>query len=718
MCVAVCVRLNALCRSGERSPGFGVTGAGLGSDIIHLGRSGSSSPEAAVFNVSTYSSLGCLYLIMVLGVTKRALGIEKVSRMCGLVGIVTSSLDSEDARRRLGGMLSKIEYRGPDDYGFHADALAGVYFGHRRLAIIDPDNGKQPMTTPEEDLTVIFNGAIYNYLEIRRELISKGHVIHSYSDTEVLLYAYKEWGEACVDRFLGMFAFAIWDKRNNRIFCARDRIGIKPFYYYHDRHNFIFASEIKSILASGLVDVASNGSGLRDYLTFQFCLDQKTLFKNVFKLEPGHSLTVEMSQGISLRKRCYWDVKFETDEQHDESWFVDNLSGLIEDAVRIHLRSDVPLGAHLSGGLDSSAVACIASTLLRGERVKTFTGAFREGPAFDETEYAKIVSQFAGTEYEEIYIDGSDFSGILPKLIYIMDEPVAGPGLIPQYYVSKLASEHVKVVLGGQGGDELFIGYTRYLIAYLEKCLSGAIYQTADNAAYAASLASMIPNLPILQSYRPMLQSFLGNGLFDESDKRYFSLVDRMAGTSHLLSHDVLSGDYSPFEEFQGIFNRDGLHSLVNRMTYFDLKASLPALLQVEDRTSMAASIESRVPLLDHRLVEFMATIPANIKFSGGRPKYLFKEAIKNNIPSRILNRKDKMGFPTPIARWANGVGRDFVCDILLSDRAKTRGIYNASAVEQAVSSEGEFGRVVWGLLSLELWHRIFVDGDVDEFSI
>jgi len=634
--------------------------------------------------------------------------------MCGIVGIVRQNLSSDRSTELLRGMMNTIKHRGPDGEGLFSSKEYGVHLGHRRLSIIDPENGKQPMTTKDEQLTVIFNGAIYNYLELRRELIAKGHPINSYSDTEVLLYAYREWGEHCVDRFLGMFAFAIFDKTNHRIFCARDRIGIKPFYYSFDGESFVFASEIKAILASGMVKAETNADGLQDYLTFQFCIGDKTLFKGVQKLEPGYCMVIKLGESrptVSVRQ--YWDVNYDVDFTHSEEWFVDHLAGLIEDSTRMHLRSDVPLGAHLSGGLDSSTIACLAADMLKGERLNTFTGAFHEGPQFDETSYAKTVSAFAGTAYNETYIQGSELPDVLPRLMYYMDEPVAGPGVIPQYYVSKLAAQHVKVVLGGQGGDELFIGYARYLVAYLEKCLSGAIFQTAHQNPYAVTLESIVPNLSLLQTYKPMLQGLWSDGLFDSQDRRYFKLIDRREGMSHLFAPTVFEGGYSPFESFQKIFNRDGLHSMINRMTYFDLKGSLPALLHVEDRTSMAASIESRVPLLDHRIVEFMARIPPNIKFAGGRMKHIFKGAVRNTVPAQIFERKDKMGFPTPLTQWTKGVAQDFVRDILLSDRVRQRGIYNVAAIERAIDSEREFGRVVWGLLCLELWHRIHIDGDM-----
>ncbi|RIY41602.1 asparagine synthase (glutamine-hydrolyzing) [Neopusillimonas maritima] len=638
--------------------------------------------------------------------------------MCGFAGFIDFS-NNTDRQASLGRMLDTIGHRGPDDRGVAIDSERGVFLGHQRLAIIDPENGRQPMSVVDNSVCVVFNGVIYNYLELRRELLAKGHPIKSYSDTEVLLYAYIEWGENCVARFIGMFAFAIWDKNKNKVFCARDRIGIKPFYYAIHQNTFVFGSEIKSILASGYVDRRANTAGLKDYITFQFCLDDKTMFEGVSKLEPGQAVTVDLSnQELSVRRTQYWDLQYEIDTSHDESWFVDHLSGLVEDSVRMHLRSDVPLGAHLSGGLDSSAVVCLASELLVGEKVSTFTGAFRDGPQYDETAYAKKVSSFCGTEYNEVYIPGSELSTTLPNLMYYMDEPVAGPGSIPQYYVSKLAADKVKVVLGGQGGDELFIGYARYLVAYLEQCLSGAIYETAHTQPYAVTLESIVPNLPLLKTYKPMLQNLWGDGLFESADKRYFKLIDRSSGVAHLFNDDLLSGNYQPFESFQKIFNRDGLHSLINSMTYFDLKGSLPALLHVEDRTSMAASIESRVPLLDHRIVEFMARIPPNIKFANGRMKHLFKESVRNIVPKEIFERKDKMGFPTPLNNWARGVANDFVKDILLSPQARQRGVYDVRSVEKAINNEQEFGRAVWGMLCMELWHRIHIDQDTSVLNI
>lgn len=631
--------------------------------------------------------------------------------MCGFVGILSVKKSSSFLRDQVQKMGELIRHRGPDGAGLWSDPDLGVCLGHRRLAIIDPEHGKQPLETEDGRHIIVFNGEIYNYLEIREELLRKGHPIKSFSDTEVLLYAYREWGEGCVDHLLGMFAFAIWDRQTNSLFCARDRVGIKPFYYFFDGSNLAIASEIKALFASNLVTPESDHEGLQDYLTFQFCLGDKTMFKNIKKLEPGWTMTIRFDAvGLKREKKMYWDVNFDTDHNKNEGWFTSQLSELLEDAVRLHLRSDVPLGAHLSGGLDSSTVVCLASKLLPDRHIKTFTGAFPEGERFDETAYAKSVTQETGAEYHEIFIQGANFPEILPKLIYYMDEPVAGPGLIPQYYVSQLAAQHVKVVLGGQGGDEIFMGYARYLIACLENCLSESIFGIKDKKNGRLTLESLVPNLPILTTYKPMMQKFLKQGVFDSLDYRYFRLIDRSEGVENLYSEEIFQSDYSAFDSFQTIFNRPGIESLVDKMSYFDLKASLPALLHVEDRTSMAASIESRVPLLDHRIIELLARVPENIKFRGGDTKHLFKNVVRNIVPSKIYNRKDKMGFPTPLDMWCKGNAKDFVYDTLFSTQARQRGLYNIKQVKKALEDKNEFSRVVWGLLCMETWYTTFID--------
>lgn len=634
--------------------------------------------------------------------------------MCGIVGLISTEKDKLFLKTRIEIMKDLISHRGPDGEGTWLEQDTNICLGHRRLAIIDTAHGHQPLQSQDRDLVIVFNGEIYNYIELRKELIKKGHPIISHSDTEVLLYAYREWGEDCLKRLLGMFAFAIWDRKKKRLFCARDRIGIKPFYYFWDRKNFAFSSEIKSILASSFVKAEPNPQGLQDYITFQFCLGDKTMFKEIYKLEPGWFMVVQYgNEELTIKKSQYWDLNYSTDTVHDEEWFSSKLLELLEDSVAIHLRSDVLLGAHLSGGLDSSTVASLAARVLSNRKINTFTGAFSDGIAYDETRYAKSLANSIAAEYNEVYIKGSEFPDIFPKLIYYMDEPAAGPGLVPQYYVSKLASEKVKVVLGGQGGDEIFIGYARYLIACLEKCILDSINGSFAGINADLNLNSITENLTTLQSYIPMLKAFWKNGLFETSDKRYFQLIDRREGFIDLYSDQLFNTDYSSFETFCKIFNRSGISSITDKMSYFDIKGSLPALLQVEDRTSMAASIESRVPLLDHRIIEFIATVPEHIKFKNGDTKHLFKNVVRSILPKEIYERKDKMGFPTPLEKWVKNEAREFVLDTLLSNSAKQRGIYNIQKLEHAIGNEPKFGRVVWGILSLETWYKTFIDKDI-----
>jgi asparagine synthase (glutamine-hydrolysing) len=628
--------------------------------------------------------------------------------MCGIAGIV--SLAEKPFLTELQKMGDTLAHRGPDDEGFFVSDHVG--FVHKRLSIIDLITGQQPMSSKDGMVTIVFNGEIYNYLELRLDLINKGHYFVTSSDTEVLLHLYEEYGTEFLPMLNGMFAFVIYDQKCDRVFAARDQFGIKPFYYVFEGSEFVFASEPKAILSIRPSYCHADEKALYDYITFQFCLHEKTFFRGIKKLLPGHYLILDhVSLLPSLHIGQYWNIEFSIDTEHTEEYFVDKLMMLLQDSVRLQLRSDVPMGLHLSGGLDSSTITCLTSRLL-GTQVKTFTGAFDDGLEYDETEFAREVSRFAQTEYFEIRPTAQDFAEKISEIIYHMDEPSAGPGVFPQYFVSKLAAQHVKVVLGGQGGDELFGGYARYLVAYLEQCLKGAILETNEEGKFVVTLDSIIPNLPVLREYTPLLQSFLKSGLFEDMDRRYFQLINRSPNSAQYYSEDLLSvgRGYNGFESFCEIFNAPDTKSYINKMTYFDMKTLLPALLHVEDRTSMTFSLESRVPLLDYRIVELMATIPPNIKWKGGQSKYLFRRAIETLIPTKVMNRKDKKGFPVPLSKWMQGELKGFVHDILLSQRARERGVYNVQNLEQAVMSGGKYDRQLWGLLCMELWYQSFID--------
>lgn len=605
-------------------------------------------------------------------------------------------------------MARTMRHRGPDDEGFYVDGNLGL--GHQRLSIIDLSPvGRQPMCNEDETVWIVCNGEIYNYLELRAELTEKGHIFRSQSDTEVILHLYEDEGFDCVSRLNGMFAFAIWNSRKKVLFAARDHFGIKPFYYSLKNECFVFASEIKALLQTDLVQPVVNPEGILDYLTFQFCLDEKTLFKDIFKLPPGHILILKPNGSLQLKK--YWDLDFTIDTDSTEKYFEERLGELLENSIRIQLRADVPIGAHLSGGLDSSTTACLAASI-RGTQIKTFCGGFEDGHQFDETPYARTVAKHIESDHYEVFPTAADFIESMPRLIYYMDEPVAGPGLFPQYFVSKLASRHVKVVLGGQGGDEIFGGYTRYLIAYLEECIKGGISGTQEAHKYVVSFESILPNLLQLQGYEPLLRHFWKDGLFEDEARRYFRLIDRRDSNQGFISEDFLAKNrgYDSFEKYCDLFRSTDCRSLINKMTRFDMKTLLPALLHVEDRTSMAVSLESRVPLLDRRIVDLVASMPPMIKYKGGRSKYIFRQVVRNIVPYEIYDRTDKMGFPVPLKEWFSGPLKDFMYDILLSKKTCERGIFRKEALSELLISKQPYGRALWGALNLEFWFRTFID--------
>jgi asparagine synthase (glutamine-hydrolysing) len=626
--------------------------------------------------------------------------------MCGIGGALSLGVDAIPALDATLGAMNRIQrHRGPDGHGSWRDAAGRIGLAHRRLSIIDLNTGDQPMTD-EGGNVVIFNGEIYNYIELRQEL-GLDH-FRTTSDTEVILHAYRRWGTECVTRFRGMFAFALWDAERQLLFAARDRFGIKPFYSTINNGILYFSSEAKALLP--FVDrVETDLEGFKDYLAFQFCLAGKTLFNGVHELLPGHTLVARSGRSNVTVSR-YWEVYYDIDFDHRPSYFAERLRELVDDSVRLHLRADVPLGAYVSGGVDSGVIALLASRHADGNLVG-FTGKYALGPQFDESSYARLIAQRGGFPLHELEITGADFVENIRKVIYHLDCPVAGPGSFSQYMVSGLARQHRKVVLGGQGGDEIFGGYTRYLIAYFEQCIKAAISGTMHNGNFIVTYESIIPQLTALQNYRPLLQEFWRDGLFEDMDRRYFRLINRAPQLGGEIAWQAL-GDYSPFETFSDIFHGSNVRkeSYFDLMTHFDFKTLLPALLQVEDRVSMAHGLESRVPLLDHPLIEFAATIPSDIKFKDGMMKHIFKSAVGPLLPEAVVNRTDKMGFPTPVNDWFKGVARDFVHDTLSTTAARSRELVDNRKVLAKLEREPQFGRNVWGLLSLEIWQQEFHD--------
>jgi asparagine synthase (glutamine-hydrolysing) len=627
--------------------------------------------------------------------------------MCGIAGFISLTnspyLQSAAALRA---MSSLVAHRGPDGEGewIAADNKTGMV--HRRLAIIDlSPNGAQPMQA-QNGTVITYNGEIYNYIELRKEL-SAHWTFRSTSDTEVILAAYDRWGEDCVSRLRGMFAFALWDARKQKLFVARDRFGIKPFYYTCQDGLLFFASEAKALLPF-LPDIETDAAALAEYLTFQYSIGAKTLFKGIDTLLPGHWLVVFNGDIVTRR---YWDVQYEVDFDHSPRFFESRFKELLMDSMNIHLRADVPVGGYVSGGLDSSLVALLASRHDHRNR-EGFHGRFTEHPGYDESRYAREVAELADMSLHTKDITADDFGNHIRDVIYHLDFPVAGPGSFPQFMVSALAAKHLKVVLGGQGGDELLGGYARYLVAYFEQSIKAAMDGTYKHGNYVVTIESIVPNLGLLREYKPMIKEFWRDGLFDDLDKRYFRLIDR--STDMVGEVDWSSLDKSAvFDAFRAIFNnQDNVRkeAYFDKMTHFDFKCLLPALLQVEDRMSMAHGLESRVPFLDHPLVEFLATVPADVKFKGGQMKQLIKTSFGDTLPKSVIERRDKMGFPVPLKEWFGGPLKDFVSDVFGQQRARKRGYFNTDVVLRNFEGASQFSRKTWGLLSLELWHQRFHD--------
>ncbi|MFM1975924.1 MAG: hypothetical protein RL145_770 [Pseudomonadota bacterium] len=625
--------------------------------------------------------------------------------MCGIAGAAT--LNSEPIpllSRRLERMGELIAHRGPDGAGQWREPSDKVGLAHRRLSIIDLSNAASQPMIGDGDIVICFNGEIYNFIELRAELLAS-YPFKTQSDTETILAAYNRWGIDCVSHLRGMFAFVIWDAKLQRLFCARDQGGIKPFYYAIHDNVFYFASEAKALLPF-LPSVEVDPEGLSEYFAFQFSVTDKTLFKGISQLRAGH-LAIVSNGNVSVRQ--YWDMKFEPDFDRTASSFHEEIEATISDSVRLHLRADVPVGAYVSGGVDSSLIAGLAQQHEMSGGL-AFHGKFLEYPGYDESPYARAAGRHYGLDVREVALTYKDFESTIEDVIYHLDFPTAGPGSFPQYHVSKLAAQSVKVVLGGQGGDEIFGGYSRYLVGYFEEAFKAEV--EGRGGSLRPSLQDIAPNLNQLASYKPMLKKQMASGLFDPLSERYFRIVNRTGEAGKAVYSSAWDMDYvqqvyrDAFVERQG--NVD-LHPM-DAMTRFDFKFLLPALLQVEDRMSMAHGIESRLPFVDVPVIELAAKIPGHIKYPGGELKAMLRGSFLNGLPPEILARTDKQGFPTPFPEWMSGELAAWVNDVFSTQAARSRPYYDAKQILNDIGAEQSFARRLWGLLCLELWQRRFID--------
>ena len=635
--------------------------------------------------------------------------------MCGIAGIVSSDCLPEDAGARTVAMRDILTHRGPDDAGIYTDEHAAL--GHRRLSIVDLSTGQQPIANEDKTIWIVFNGEIYNHGDVRRDLEARGHIYRTRSDTETIVHAYEQWGDDFVRRLRGMFAFALWDTRRRRLLLVRDRLGVKPLYWARAGNLLLFGSEIKAILASGYIQPEPNVDAVPELLGTRYLSGVETLFRGVKRLLPGHML--EFEQG-NVRTRQYWDIPV---GQHDGlpelgrnatgAQIADRFLDLLEESVRLRLMSDVPLGMFLSGGIDSSAIAAIMASLI-DRPLQTFSVAFKER-AFNELQYSREVARTIHADAHEVVIDDADFFGALPKLVWHEDEPIAHPSSVPLYFVSALARHHVTVVLTGEGSDELLAGYGKYpRIAWNWR--AGTVYEKVVPRPLRAKIARAVPPLLPPRFARIAMRSFLATERTPES-----MLFDNFAAiplaNQQELLHRSLRGAatptraYGPSVEY---FDRpNGTSTFLDRVLYADIKTYLVELLMKQDQMSMAASIESRVPFLDHKLVEFVARIPDKWKLSGLTTKRVLRQAMTGILPESIVNRP-KMGFPVPFSDWTRAAWNKVACDVLLDRRSRERGIIDPRGVERLLASHAagtiNGGDRIWSLLNLELWYRTFID--------
>ncbi|MEP6719017.1 MAG: asparagine synthase (glutamine-hydrolyzing) [bacterium] len=646
--------------------------------------------------------------------------------MCGIAGLI--SLDPE---QHIAPMLQTIEHRGRDDEGVWTSVPLDntgrrACLGHRRLAIIDTSEaGHQPMLSADGRYVLTFGGEIYNYQELREELRSKGHQFRTDTDTEVLLNSFVEWDTGCLSRLNGMFHFAVWDDQKQVLTLARDRVGIKPLYYCQPKganggsDSFLFASEIKAILATGLIRAELNFEALNQYLTFLWTPDPHTLFANVWKLPPGHFLTVQDGR---VEMREWWDISFAEIEEHkSEAWWRDRVLETLDRVVKLEMVADVPLGSFLSGGVDSSSIVALMRHHSNDKQISTYTvGTEAEDLRYDiipdDVVWARRVGKLLETDYHEIMLQ-PDVTSLLPKLIYHLDEPVADPAILSSFLISQAARETLRVMLSGVGGDEVFAGYPRQLAMRI----AGALDPVPKllRSPIMNMISETLPGGRPGRLTAPLrnAKKFARSAALDFEDRylgygTYFT--DRMKVLVYTDDAREATSEFDAYREHRRYFARVKDAAPLNRLLYVDLKTFLPCLnLAYTDKTSMAANLEVRVPFLNHELMELAARMPVSLKLHGLKRKYILKRVAEKLLPKEIVWRK-KAGFGAPVRSWLRGPLKPMIDDLLSAETIERRGLFKPAAVQKILSAnqsgQEDFNLQIFQLLTLELWQREFID--------
>jgi asparagine synthase (glutamine-hydrolysing) len=629
--------------------------------------------------------------------------------MCGICGIFHSDRAQRVSRETLEAMNDKITHRGPDDDGFFVEENVGLAM--RRLSIIDIQTGHQPISNEDQTVWIVFNGEIYNHRELRKDLEPRGHRYRTKCDTETIVHLYEEYGDDCVKYLRGMFAFAIWDRSKRRLYIARDRLGIKPLYYYYDGKILLFGSEIKAILVHPALKPQFNRGTLAEYLAFGYVTGAQTMYAGIRKLLPGHILTLDKRGQLETMQ--YWDLDVKVDDGNRPcEYYVSRYRELLEECISSHLMSDVPLGVFLSGGLDSSAIAAL-TTKLRKEPIETFAVGYGE-EAYSELPYARTIAAHLKSKHYEVQLSRDEFFQTLPRLIWHEDEPIVWPSSVALYFVARLARERVTVVLTGEGSDETLGGYTRYPWTLLNTRMD-SVYRALTPSALRDLLRKVINAGPLSATTKRQLEhTFLVRdgaswpSFYFDNFYSAFSASEQdelLTPEARGLAGDAYAGSISYWDHSSG--------DLLHRLLYTDIKTYLVELLMKQDQMSMAASIESRVPFLDHVLVEFTASIPAKYSTKGMAGKCILKSAVADLLPGEIVHRQ-KMGFPTPWAYWLAGPQLEDLERLLLEPRTRERGLFHPEMLKRLFAEHRadyrDHGNRIWRLLNLELWLRVCVD--------